>query len=662
MASDDHNLADRSGKLFESHKGYDPRVVFFYFITAGLLLLLGGGLAYQQLLRGDLYHDRERTQNQRRILVPGPRGNIYDRHGELLVGNRPRFAVVLYLDELRSRFRTEFIRIRKNYRETDDQELPTAEQLWTLARVSVVQSYLEQINAILGRDLKVDAGRLNKHFARDLLLPYPLIEDLPPADYARLIERLPVVSPLQLYTTNTRDYPHASTASHTLGFVGINEDVESNNLSGSDLATFKMRGSIGRDGLELKFDQLLQGEAGGSIFRVDPLGYRLRDTKAVETLLPVQGKNLVTSIDLDLQLTAEKAIGDQVGAAVAIDVRTGEVLVLASKPDYDLSKFAPRLSHAEAADITARGAWTNLAISGAFPPGSTFKILTSIAGMRAGIIDPDEPLDNCQGTVRIGNRPFVCNNARGRHGEILLPGAIAQSCDIYYFAAGQLMTQDRLAAEGRRFHLHERTGIELPNETRRMIMPDSDYKERVFGEKWFPGDTANASIGQGYVLVSPLQMACFAASVARNEVHTPPTLVHRPDAPTLKTESIGLTPAQRSALVEGMVLTITEGTAKALNIDQFKIPGVRLAGKTGTAQKVVTKDGKTGIINYAWFICFAPADNPEIAMAVMLEGDTIGEEFGGGRNAGPVAATVIKKYFENKNRPAGQKITPFRTE
>ena len=341
---------------------------------------------------------------------------------------------------------------------------------------------------------------------------------------------------------------------------------------------------------------------------------------------------------------------------------TGEVLVLASKPDYDLAKFAPRLSHAEAADITARGAWTNLAISGAFPPGSTFKILTSIAGMRAGVIDPDEPLDNCQGTVRIGNRTFVCNNARGRHGEILLPGAIAQSCDIYYFAAGRLMTHERLAAEGRRFHLHERTGIELPNETRRMIMPDSDYKERVFGEKWFPGDTANASIGQGYVLVSPLQMACFAASVARNEVHTPPTLVHRPDAPTLKTESIGLTPAQRSALVEGMVLTVTEGTAKALNIDQFKIPGVRLAGKTGTAQKVVTKDGKTGIINYAWFICFAPADNPEIAMAVMIEGDTIGEEFGGGRNAGPVAATVIKKYFENKNRPADQKITPFRTE
>jgi penicillin-binding protein 2 len=662
VASDDNNLADRSGKLFESHKGYDPRVVFFYFITAGLLLLLGGGLFYQQLLRGDLYHDRERVQNQRRVVVPGPRGNIYDRHGQLLVGNRPRFAVVLHVAELRGEILTEFRRIHRNYRETREKELPTSEQLTTLARVSVVQAYLEKINAIIGRDLKVDPVRLNNHFLKERILPYALVEDLAPAEYARIIERLPVASPLQLYTTNTREYPYGSAAAHVLGFVGINEDVEADDFPGADLRTFKMRGSIGRDGLERKFDNLLQGEAGGSIFRVDPLGYRIRDTKAVESRLPVQGKNLVTSLDLDLQLTAEQAIGDQVGAAVAIDVRTGEVLVLASKPDYDLKKFTPRLSHADAADISAREAWTNLAIGGVYPPGSTFKILTSIAGLRAGVIDPEQPLDNCQGTIRIGNRTFVCDNGRGRHGEILLPGAIAQSCNIYFFAAARLMTHERLAAEGRRFRLHERTGIELPHETRRMIIPDAEYKERVFGEKWFPGDTANASIGEALVGVSPLQMACFAASVARNEVHTPPTLVHRPDAPTLKTESIGLTPAQRTALVEGMVLTTTEGTARALNSDQFKIPGVRLAGKSGTAQKIVTKDGKTGIINYAWFICFAPAENPEIAMAVMLEGDTIGETFGGGRHAGPVAATVIKKYFENKSRPADQKITPFKVE
>ncbi|MBC7366808.1 MAG: peptidoglycan glycosyltransferase [Undibacterium sp.] len=663
MAANENSLADHSGKLFESHKGYDPRIVFFYFVTAGLLLLLAGGLAYEQLFKSEIHNEKERTQNQRLIIVPAPRGNIYDRHGQLLVGNRPRFAVVLNLDELRAKFRTEFIRIHGNYRETGDKDIPTADQLWSLARVSVVQAYLEQVNAILGRDLKVDPKRLGNHFARELLLPYPLIEDLPPADYAKLIERLPVVSPLQLYTTNTREYPFGSAASQTLGYVGINENVESENFAGAKLKTFKMRGSIGRDGLELKFDNTLQGEAGGSIFRVDPAGYRLRETKPIESRLPVQGKNIVTSLDIDLQLAAEQAIGDQTGAAVAIDIKTGEVLVLASKPDYDLSKFTPRLSHEDAADISARGAWTNIAIGGAFPPGSTFKILTSIAGLRRGLLDPTQPIADCQGYVRIGNKTFVCDNGRGRHGEVLMAEAIAHSCDIYYFAAGRLITPQLLAEEGRRFHLHQRTGIELPNETGRMIMPDPAYKERVIGEKWFPGDTANMSIGQGYVLVTPLEMACFAASVARNEVFTKPTLIHHDNAPVQRTESIGLTPSQRAALIEGMVGTIDHGTGSALNIPMFKIPGVRIAGKTGTAQKEITKDGKTGNINFAWFLCFAPADNPEIAVVVMLEGDTIGETFGGGRNSGPIAATVLKKYFEKKNRPADQKITtPFKTD
>ena len=661
MAADENNLADRSGRLFESQKGYDPRVVLFYFIIATLLIVLTSGLAYQQLFNSELHTERESSQNQRRLPIPAPRGNIYVRHGQLLVGNRPRFAVVLYLDELRAKFRAEFIRIRKNYRAAEDKDIPTADQLWTLARVSVVQSYLEQINAIIGRDLKVDSVRLNKHFSRELLLPYPLVEDLAPAEYARLLEHLPVVSPLQLYTTNTREYPFGSAASQTLGYVGINEDVEAENFPGEKLRTFKQRGSIGRDGLEFKFDAILQGEAGGSIFRVDPLGYRLRDAKPIESRLPTQGQNLVTSLDIDLQLAAEQAIGDQAGSAVAIDVRTGEVLTLANKPDYDLSKFTPRLSPEDAADIVARGAWTNNAIAGAYPPGSTFKILTSIAALRSGLVEANKPITECAGYIQIGNRTFVCDNGRGHHGEVLLPDAIAKSCDIYYYTAGRLMTPEVLAAEGRRFHLHQRTGIELPHETGRMVIPDPAYKEKEIGERWFPGDTANMSIGQGYVLVTPLEMACFAASVARNEVFTKPTLLHNPDAPTQRTESIGLTLAQRTALIDGMVGCTTYGTAsKIMNL--LPIPGVTIAGKTGTAQKRVKQGDKVVTINIAWFICFAPADKPEIAMAVAVEGDTGGESLEGGRVAAPIANAVLRKYFEKKNRPADQKLAPFKIE
>src|ERR1035437_2675139 len=158
------NLADRSGNLVETHKGYDPRTIFFYFVVAALLLALASGLAYQQLFKTDYYHERERQQNQRRILVPGPRGNIYDREGRLLVGNRPRFAVTLYLDELRKEFRHEYIVIRKNYRALGDKDIPSSNEMAQIARYSVVQRYLDKVNAALGRSEKVNAAELNRHF------------------------------------------------------------------------------------------------------------------------------------------------------------------------------------------------------------------------------------------------------------------------------------------------------------------------------------------------------------------------------------------------------------------------------------------------------------------------------------------------------------------
>lgn len=651
MATHDTNLADRSGSLVESHKSYQPRVIFFYFVILLLLLVLAGGLAYQQLFNRDRHRDSERMQNQRRILVPGPRGNIYDREGRLLVGNRPRFAAVLYLDELRPEFRREFIRIRKNYRATGDKDLPTAAQLEQIARVSVVQRYLDQVNDLLHRAAIVDSADLVRHFARQLLLPYPLLDDLEPDDYARLVEGLPVRSPLQVLASSTRFYPYGSAAAHTLGYVGVESDIAAEDFPGEDLKTFKMKGTVGRDGLEKVFDARLQGEAGGTIFRVDPTGYKINPP--LEKRLPVQGKNLVTSLDIDLQRIAEEAIGDRTGTAVALDVRTGEVLVLANKPDYNLSDTSPHISHETWQSILDRNALLNQAIGGTYPPGSTFKILSAIAGLRSGRITPDQSLVDCDGVVRIGNKLFYCDNGRGHHHDVKLPEAIGNSCDVYFYEVGRLVGADALAAEARRFHLDQRTGIELPNETSRMLMPTMAWKESQQGEKWYPGDTANMTIGQGYVLVTPLDMACFAASVARNEVITKPTLLHRPNALVQHTEPIGLTTAQRAALIEGMVGTTVYGTAKGVNaLPAYHVPGVRIAGKTGTAQKRVLKDGQVGTINFAWYTCFAPAEHPEIAVVVMLEGDTIGETFGGGLNSAPVANLILRKYFEKRDHPS----------
>ena len=661
MPTDDTNLADRKGSLLQSHKNYQPRVVFFYFVMAALLLTLAGGLAVQQLLHRDTHQETERKQNQRRILVPGPRGNIYDREGRLLVGNRARFAVVLYLDELRSEFRREFILIRKNYRATGDKDLPSAAQMEQIARATVVQRYLDQVNDILHRNAAVDRADLMKHFSRQLLLPYTLIDDLEANDYARLVEHLPVRSPLQVMASSTRFYPYGSAAAHTLGYVGVESDIDAEDFPGEDLKTFKMKGTVGREGLEKVFDTQLQGEAGGTIFRVDPTGYKINPP--LDKRLPVQGKNLITSLDIDLQRVAEEAIGDRVGTAVALDVRTGEVLVLANKPDYNLSDTSPHISAETWQSILDRNALLNQAIGGAYPPGSTFKILTAIAGLRSGKINPDQPIIDCDGVIKIGNKLYKCDNGRGHHHDIKLSDAISYSCDIYFYEAGRLITPDVIAAEARRFHLDQRTGIELPNETTRMLMPTPEWKEHRTGERWFPGDTANISIGQGDVLVTPLDMACFVASVARNEVYTKPTLIHRPNSLVQHSESIGLTPEQRTALLAGMEGTTLFGTSKTINNLPLYHVSERIAAKTGTAQKKVMKDGQLGTINFAWYICFAPLENPEIAIAVMLEGEdfvSAGESFGGGGNSAPIANLILKKYFEKRDHPSAF-VQPIKT-
>jgi penicillin-binding protein 2 len=638
-------------RLIETHSARNPRLLLFFGIVTVLLLTLVGGLAYQQLFKTVFYNQRERQQSEHRVVVPGPRGNIYDRNGAVLVENRPRFSVVLDLAQLRSEFRSEYTKVSDNYRKQfSKEERPTSDQISQIARAAVVQRYLDKVNSILGRTETVHSAELKRQIDQKLLLPYVLLDDLAPKEYARLIEELPVTSPLQVYLSTTRYYPFGSAAAHTLGYVSINDDPDVEDFPGEGLSTVKMKGSIGKTGLEKLYEDQLQGETGGAIYRVDHAGYKV--DLPIEEIPARQGHNITTSLDIDLQLAAESALTDPVqrtGAAVAIDVKTGEILAITSKPDYDLNSFVPHLSQDEAAKIADDGAWFNQAIAGAYPPGSTFKILTSIAAMHSGKVSPDQPIIDCEGVTMVGNKRFYCENGDGHHGNILLPEAIAESCDIFFYQAGLLTTVEGLAAEAKRFHLDQRTGIEIPGETGRMVIPDPEWKEKSQKERWFPGDTANMSIGQGYVLVTPLEMACFAASIARNELFTKPTILHDPNAPTQHAPPIGLTPAQRAALLEGMEGCTTHGTGNWLTrMANLRVPGIRIAGKTGTAQKRVTKDGKTGNINYAWFICFAPIENPEIAVSVVVEGETIGENFGGGTNALPVASAVLKKYFEKK--------------
>ncbi len=639
----------------------NPRLQLFYGLAALLLLVLVGGLVWRQLLQPDLYSGRERTQSERRLLVPGPRGSIFDREGRLLVGNRARFAVTLALDELHDDFRQEYQLVRKNFRNAADSGRPadiSVAQLEQIARTTVVQRYLDQTNAILGRHETLDQAAFNRHYSQQQPVPFSLVSDLTPEESARLTEQLPVGSPLQVYALSARYYPSGPAAAHTLGYVGLDPDARVEELPGDDLTTFNLKGSAGRDGLEKKFDAQLQGQWGGTIFRVTPAGYRVNPP--LEKISPVAGQNITTSLDLDVQLVAEEALGDMTGAAVVVDVRTGEVLALASKPGYNLADFSPRLSQATSADIENRHAWSNRAMASFYPPGSTFKIITSIAALRSGAITPDQLMEvACEGTYTISAGQIKrCDNGLGHHGALTLSEGIAESCDVYFYQVGLLTGADTIAAEARSFHLDRRTGIELPYEPDGALIPDAAWKKQhVQRGAWFPGDTANMAIGQGDVLVSPLNMACFAASFARDEVFTQPTLLHNPTAPAQHSERTGLTPAQRAAILEGMENCIygPKGTARSINQPGMKIPGLRIAGKTGTAQFGNPSARK----DIAWFICFAPLDAPRVAVAVAIESDELGagESLQGGQAAAPVANEILKAWWSKQ--PKLPALAPF---
>lgn len=654
MATSGANRPEQSATLIESQKGYDTRVIFFYFIFAAGIAVLVGGLVNQQIIRADEHTISGDRQSQRRLVMPGQRGEIYDRNGAVLATNQSRFSAVLYVDELRKELAKEMSDITRNYKQAGTDQ-PTYDQRARISRITVVQRYLDQLNALLSRPepIRLDPKALAAHFGSDLLIPFTLVDELTLDEYARLIERLPVSAPLQVDATTRRYYPYGSSAAHAIGSIQIDPKVEIEDFH-DDLKTFTFPGIVGRDGLEKQFNAALEGQAGGRIILVDPHGYTLK--KDLPERKPVQGKSLTTSLDLDLQLSAEEVFRDELvefkGAAVAMDVNTGEVLAMVSYPDYDLNDVSPRYSPAVFQKILEQQALVNRAVNGFYPPGSAFKLVVSIAGLRSGIITPSSTYTT-DGTYRLGRAEF-----HDHHGCITgvidFRTAIEASVNTFFINFGLQIGVDRIHDEAARLGLTATTGIELP-EQKAMYVGNDAWKKNRMHEAWREGDTANLSFGQGFIQVTPLQMAAFMASLARGETITRPYLLHDPNRPTQHSEPIGLTSSQSSALIEGMERVITKGTASGIfGLPKYKMPGLTIAAKTGTAQKDATINGVSGKVELAWFVGYAPVQNPQIAIAVIVEGDTPDESFAGGRFAGPVAAAVLKKWWEKKNPPAGK--------
>jgi penicillin-binding protein 2 len=601
-----------------------PRLRLILGAFAAALLVLVAGLGYQQLFRRADHSAHEQRQNQRRVLTPAPRGIIHDREHRILAGNRVRVAAVLHLGDLREEFRQEQSALFLHGKTT----AVAAE-----ARRIVVQRHLDRVNTLIGRQAQVDSVKLERAFARERMAPFVLVDDLTESESERLTSGLAASNPVRLRHATQRWFPHGGTAAHVVGRV---------RREAMRTAGIGYMGFAGDSGIEKQYNSGLQGRPGEALVRVDAWGFPLDPPLARRESTP--GENVVLSLDLDLQIAAERAMdairGRPNGAVAVIAVDTGEVLALASQPGFDLNAVSPVLSPETKQRIDAEGGWFNRATQGLYPPGSTFKIFTAAAGLRSGALDSDTKL-HCSGFHEIGGHRFVCHTAAG-HGDLALREALARSCNVFAYQTGLAAGPDALAGEARRFHLGEPTGINLPGETSRMLVPDEAWKLEHEHETWTPGDTINLSIGQGFLRCSPLQMACAIASLARRETLTVPSLLHQPGrSPTggRAAEPLGLTDDDYAALIAGLRAVIETGIGR-----DAQVPGVAIAGKTGTAQVTRPK----GTFNVAWFVAFAPVEHPEIAIAVTLEGDQPGVEFAGAEHAAPIVREVFGTYFEKK--------------
>ena len=660
------------------------RAVFFFFCAGFVYVAVG--LSYRQLVQNVSLTEKSDNQGQRVVILPPSRGKIFDRNGYVLVDNRVRWSVKADLLALQPEFRKEYLALLKKEKERFPERRPDYDQLQQTARLNVLNAWLTKIWFVIDstnqkaakgtakvkstpdlhpEERMVHPDTLRKHLNERRALLFPLILDLafPNSGHAvtseegnrsvaRFIEQFPVQGPITLEADMVRSYPNGKLASHVLGYVR-DTDILKGQLDDelvekfANLQKLGYTGKKGADGIEATYNEVLSGHSGWEHWTKTSSGY---NKERLEAKPPKQGADVALSLDTKIQKSAEEALAKIVdsqgkplpAAAVMLDVNTGEILALASQPSFDPNEMADRVTQAYFDQVNSEGGWLNRSTQGLYAPGSTFKLITATAGMRAGKIDWDDILD-CGPSYMVGGRAFPEHDPVG-YGQVDLEKMLAVSCNVWNYQVGLKTGPENLAKEARRFGLdapllqkpsehNNHSTTELPNPATRMVVPDRAYKQRIAGEPWTDGDTANTSIGQGYLLTTPLHMACLIASIARGETRTTPSIIHDPgrDGRHAGAEPIGLNTQQLNALREGMLRCVEEGTAKSV-----RIPGLPYAAKTGTSEYF--KKGEKA--HLAWIIGYAPADNPVVAFCVLVEGQ-LDTSTWGGKTAGPVARDMI---------------------
>jgi penicillin-binding protein 2 len=593
------------------------RILILSFVVAGIFFMLLLRLWHLQILNADDYRNMSENNRLRFVPVAASRGAILDRNGAVLVSNQPSFSLAVVPQEV-----------------TNKDEL------------------LDHLAKLLGLDRAEMNERWEKGKGRAKYYPIILASNIS-RDQVEIVEENHLrLQGVEIEMKPVREYASGILAAHLLGYIG---EISEDELSTKGFEEYNPGDYLGKNGIERSWEKELHGIDGGRQLEVDARGRVLR---TISESYPTVGNSVVLTINAKLQKVTEDAFGDQAGAAVAMDVNTGEVLAFVSKPGFDPALFSGKMP----ADIwkeyleDKRHPLENKALTGQYPPGSTFKIITALAGLEDGKIDEKTTI-TCNGSYELGTSIFNCWNRHG-HGVTNLKKALRESCDVYFYQLGERLGVDRIAAMAKRFMLGAPMGIGLAHEKGGMI-PTAEWKMKRFAKRWFHGETLPVAIGQGYVLMTPIQLASMIATVANEGTVYRPFLVKRiidADGKPLKEfkpELMGTTgiSADKFRLVkQGLFAVVNEpgGTGGAA-----RLPDVHVAGKTGSSQVVKLRDSKQATPyqyrDHALFVAFAPYEKPEIAVAVVVEH---GEH--GGSAAGPIVGRMLRAWFDDK-KPANKK-------
>lgn len=569
--------------------------------------LLGGVLWKMQVARSQTYRQDLEKQSVRRVRIPGLRGRILDRHGQVLADNRPSYCIAFFLEELRQ---------------------PGG----TGNTIDHVESLVNDLAEVLGVEPDVDREDIQNHFRRRLPLPLLAWRDVSPQVFARWAEQATEIPGVDVFPRATRVYPHGKSAAHVLGYVGRTDLAAEE----SEPYHYYLPDMSGKTGVEKTMDHVLRGEAGGRLVRVDVTGFRREDPHLASMVrAPAPGRDIRLTIDLGIQQSAERALAGEHGAVVIMDAQNGDLLAMASAPAFDPNAFVPTISSRrwEALRKNPAKPLFNRAASGTYAPGSTFKPVVAIAALANGKATLEETV-HCRGSFSLGRFTFRCAHV---HGDIGFQDSITRSCNVFYYRLGLQTGWAPIAHMASALGLGRKTGIALDHE-KAGLLPDDAWMRRTFGHGWRAGDTVNGSIGQGALAVTPLQMAAVVAAFANGGTAIKPRLlqaveadagrgfVPRPREPgrpmNWREEHIGM-------IRRGMLGTIMgdHGTARGARVE-----GVRMAGKTGTAEYGRKEERKYR----GWMIVFAPYERPRYAIAVVVD-----DAVSGGTSAGPIIHDIV---------------------